>query len=173
MRSPRAPLRLTAEQLQAEDVSYEAWNVVLGHLEGTKKFRNLVRQLPQHWRAVYTTFWLECEVNNGGHHQFFWNSNGALNAETLTDLKLIHAYEYFSIFETALEIYGKHDYQEEKRASGNSWEGFTDAYREKRLEECDNRFYELSEKATVADLLARYILDNRATFLRDETGHSQ
>jgi hypothetical protein len=27
-------------------------------------------------QAIYTMWWLEAEVNNGGFHQYFWNSAG-------------------------------------------------------------------------------------------------
>jgi hypothetical protein len=165
-RNPTAPLVLKETQLQSDDVAYEAWQVLLSHLDslGGDDYTPLVKNLPPHWRPVYTTFWLECEVNNGGHHQFFWNSDGALNAETLEDLKYIHADEFAAIFAAALEVYGKHDYGEEKRSSGNTWEGFTEAYKEKRLDECDDRFYKTSEKETVADILSRHILANRGLF---------
>jgi hypothetical protein len=101
----------------------------------------VVRRLPQPWRAVYTTFWLQCEVNNGGFHQFFWNSDGALNSETQDDLRFIGASPFVELYLDARKIYEAHDYAYEKSSSGNSWEGFTAAYSEKRMQELDSAFY--------------------------------
>ena len=109
---------------------------------------------------------LEGEVNNGGHHQFFWNSDGALNAETLEDLRYIKADAFADIFAGALDVYGKYDYQKEKQEAGRDWEAFSEAYREGRLEEYDDRFYEESEKQSLSNLLARHILDNRELYLK-------
>jgi hypothetical protein len=159
-------LALTDSQFQSDDVSYEAWLVLLSYLDslGGDDYAPHVKDLPQHWRAVYTTFWLECEVDNGGHHQFFWNSDGALNTETLEDLKYIGADEFAGVFAAALKTYGRHDYEQEKQSAGNSWEAFTEAYREKRLDECDSRFYKLSEKQTVASILAAHISANKTLY---------
>jgi len=83
---------------------------------------------------------LECEVRNGGHHQFFWNSGGALIVETLEDLQLIRAAPFAEIFVKAQRIYEAHDYEGEKLQSANSWEAFTAGYREERMEELDSAF---------------------------------
>jgi hypothetical protein len=69
-------LALTEPQISGEDPAAKAWEVLFADsqkLKG-KQLIEHIRQLPQHWRAVYTTIKLDCEVNNGGHHQFFWNS---------------------------------------------------------------------------------------------------
>ena len=151
--------KLTQTQVESDNLAPEAWQTLLDYLKKRGgDSATIVRFLPQHWRAVYTTFWLDCEVNNGGHHQFFWNSDGALNGETLQDLAYIGAEPYVVIFRDALNIYASHNYQEEKRSSGNTWQAFTQGYREKRLEDCDKRFYQ--EKKTLPAYLAEHIRRN-------------
>lgn len=152
-----SPPSLLRAQLDGDDLAGEAFSLVLAALDraGGDERNAIVKRLPQPWRAVYTTFWLECEVNNGGHHQFFWNSDGGLNEETLADLRLIEAAPFVALFEAALQVYGRYDYQDEKASSGNTWEAFTEGYREQRMEDIDRQFF--GQPAAIADFLCAYI----------------
>jgi len=38
--------------------------------------RDVLDGLSAGFRAVYSTWWVEAEVNNGGLNQYFWNSSG-------------------------------------------------------------------------------------------------
>jgi hypothetical protein len=167
-------LVLTNAQINGKEPAQAAWQVLLARAKGLKgkKFTDHIRHLPQHWRAVYTTFWLECEVNNGGHHQFFWNSDGALNKETLEDLRLIAAKPFVLLFEEALDEYERHDYAGDKRDSGNTWEAFTEAYEENRMDNLDTAFYKAPKTITV--YLTEYIRNNRKMYLAnaEQTGSS-
>ena len=157
----RKPLVLTEEQIGGENPAYAAWQVMLVHTEGLKgdERAEYIRHLPQHWRAVYTAFRLQNEVNNGGYHQFFWNSAGALNKETLEDLRLISAHPFVLLFEEALDEYQRHDYRGEKTESGNSWEAFTKPYKERRMAILDEAFCKVPK--TIAMHLSDYIRINR------------
>ena len=159
------PLILTDAQIDGVDPAYVAWRVLRTHTEGLKgeTLTEHIRNLSGHWRAVYTVLRLEGEVNNGGHHQFFWNSDGALNKETLEDLRQISAYPFILIFEEALDEYQRHDYAGDKGNSGNTWEAFTEAYKEKRMAILDTAFYKTPK--TIAMYLADYIRSNRHRYL--------
>jgi hypothetical protein len=161
----RKPLVLTVEQIDGDKVAYAASKVLFAHIEGLKgdERTEYIRNLPQHWRAIFTVIILEGEVNNGGHHQFFWNSNGALNKETLEDLKLISAHPFILLFEEAVDQYQRHDYHEEKTQSGNSWEAFTEAYKEERMAVLDGAFYKAPK--TIAMHLFDYIRNNRHIYI--------
>ena len=152
-----SPRKLKRNQLDSENLASDAFNAVLDYLresEGRQRDATAL-SMPQHWRAIYTTCCLDGEVNNGGHHQFFWNSDGALNKETLEDLSYMGAEPFVSIFRDALTVYLERDYAKAKRLSGNSWEGFTEGYRDKRLADCDGRFYK--EKKSIYDYVAEFI----------------
>ena len=162
----RPPLLLTEAQIDGNDLVTAASEVLYARFEGLEPIEATehTRQLPQHWRAVYTTLELECQVENGGHHQFFWNTDGELNRETLDDLRMISAKPFDFLFEEALEVYATHDYAGENTSSGNSWEAFTEAYREKRMETLDNAFY--NAPTPVRAYLNDFILKNRSLYLR-------
>ena len=150
--------RLKRSQLQSENLASEAFTAVLSYLGKGGDYDAKAKALPPQWRAVYTTCRLDDEVNNGGHHQFFWNSDGALNKETLEDLTYIGAEPFVPIFRDALAVYDGKDYPAEKQSAGNNWEAFTQGYRDKRLEDCDNRFYKINK--SIYDYVADYIRSN-------------
>jgi len=158
------PLVLTEEQIDGKNPANAAWLVILAHLEGLKgeERAEYVRCLPQPWRAVYTGFRLQNEVNNGGYHQFFWNSAGTLNRETLEDLQLVSAGPFVLLFEEAMDEYQRHDYPGEKAESANSWEGFTKAYKEGRMAILDEAFCKVPK--TIATHLSDYIRMNRKVY---------
>jgi len=159
-------LRLTQRQIDGDEPAYAAWELVLNYVHGSRKKDDtaLIRGLPRHWRAVYTTIALEGEVQNGGHHQFFWNGEGALNDETLEDLELIRAKPFVRLFREALEIYTTHDCSGEKRRSRNSHKAFTAGYREKRMDHLDQAFYK--SRKTVAEYLSSYIRNHRELYAK-------
>jgi hypothetical protein len=107
-----------------------------------------VRGLPRHWRAVFTVCWLEFEVCNGGHHQFFWNWEGKLHAETLADLDLIGAADAATILRDALRVFKSHDYVRKKAVAGGSLLDFAAHNPERELSPLDHAFYALRKRPT-------------------------
>jgi len=157
-------LVLTEDKINCDNPAYAAWQTLLAHVMQLKaeKRTEYIRYLPQHWRAVYTGFRLQNEINNGGDHQFFWNSAGALNRETLEDLRLISAGPFVLLFEEAIDEYERHDYRGEKTESGNSWEAFTKAHKERRLADLDEVFCKVQK--TIAMHLCDFIRNNRSVY---------
>jgi hypothetical protein len=160
----RKPLRLTEEQINGEKPADAAWQLILLHLEGLKgeERTEYIRYLPQCWRAIYTGIRLQNEVNNGGYHQFFWNSGGLLSKETLEDLQLISAGPFILLFEEAIDEYRQHDYRAAKMDSSNSWEAFAKPYEERRMADLDEAFCKVPR--TIAMYLSDYIRNNRMIF---------
>lgn len=161
--------RLDREAIEsgtAENVADKAWDAILAALKPVRSrdINDTVNAFSPAWQTAYTTFWLQCEVNNGGHHQFFWNTEGVFNEATEKGLELIDAEPFLKLFKEAKKIYEAHDYAEDKASSGNSWEAFTEAYQEERMEELDNQFYK--EPKQIAAYLGEYIRRNPDLFTR-------
>jgi hypothetical protein len=56
-------------------------------------------------RAIYACTWYLCEVENGGHDQFFFNSTGMVWQDALDGLKLIGAEPFLEIYQQALACF--------------------------------------------------------------------
>lgn len=61
--------------------------------------------MPQQWRLIYTICWLQAEVDNGGHEQFFSNGQGEFDDETEADLIFIGADQFLKLFSEARGFY--------------------------------------------------------------------
>jgi hypothetical protein len=58
-------------------------------------------------KRIFISVWqLEAEVNNGGFHQYFWNSSGNLAADTPAALEAIGAIRTAEIVERANGLFG-------------------------------------------------------------------
>lgn len=56
-------------------------------------------------RVFYCVYWLEAEVNNGGFHQFFYNSSGDYALETAAALAEIGAVYTKQLLEQAFTVF--------------------------------------------------------------------
>ncbi len=146
----------------ATEVAAGAFSVVVEGCPEGKDFDAYIASLPRPWRVIYTTFWLDCEVNNGGFHQFFWNTEGRWNRETEKDLETIRAEPFLELFREAKKIFEAHDYVEEKVSSGNSLEGFSVAYKEKRMGELESVYFK--QKKKLPEFVGEYLKQNRALY---------
>ena len=95
-------------------------------------------------QIVYSIWWLEAEVNNGGFYQYFWNSSGDHAEVALRSLKKIGATKTASLLEQAIEVAfegqlsGSHfKRQEELEVNEDT--------KMKELEVLDLEFYEYTE----------------------------
>lgn len=56
-------------------------------------------------RMVYSTWWVEGEVNSGGFDQYFLNTQGKYYGDAIEGYGLIGADEFLSVLKQAVEVY--------------------------------------------------------------------
>lgn len=95
-------------------------------------------------KAIYTIWWLEAEVNNGGFHQYFWNSAGDYAEIALVSLKNIGATKTASLLEKAIDTAFNGELPKSRAERQNQLEIDEDVKMEK-LNELDFIFYQYSE----------------------------
>ena len=64
----------------------------------------LLRRLPPGFATVYTTWWLDAEIANGGLHQYFWNTEGAYVELVREGLQRLGAADHLGAFEEAVLV---------------------------------------------------------------------
>ena len=104
---------------------------------------------------------LESEVNNGGFHQFFFNSSGGRCQETPNALRQIGAPHTASVVEQAMALFENKlptNMQERRRFL----EGACSDAIMQSLEDLDNEFYAYKENLT--EINYRYVTEHRAEF---------
>jgi hypothetical protein len=107
--------------------------------------------MPQPWRLIYTVCWLQAEVDNGGHEQFFSNGRGEFDDETEADLRFIGAEQFLKLFTEARRFYysAPADYTE----------------RIPEVEPLDDAFYKAKKRPCV--LVGEYVLSHLAEYCVD------
>ena len=110
-----------------------------------------LRAMPQSWRLFFTICWLQAEVDNGGHEQFFSNTRGEFDDETEADLRFIGAHQFLKLFREARRFYYS--------APANHTE------RIPKVEPLDDAFYK--EKKSPSVLVGEYVLSHLAGYCVD------
>ena len=115
-------------------------------------------------QTIYTTWWIEGEVRNGGFNQYFFNSNGIYLPYLLNGLKELNDSDYSSIVNKAIQIY-EQEVKEQHDSQDGSMEEFMDSYESNPLDALDEEFYKLIKNKPLADLRVNYIRNHYAQFI--------
>jgi len=99
-------------------------------------------------KIIYCVWWLEAEVNNGGSHQYFFNSAGDYTAETLLALEKIGANQTKKWLEQAVLIAFKHQHPPKDRKERQAILIKLNDNDLKLLDDLDEDFYENGENIT-------------------------
>jgi hypothetical protein len=106
----------------------------------------VVRALPPGVRAVYTTWLVDAEVNNGGFNQFFFNPAGQHAGDALAGYELLGAEDYAVVMRAAIATF---EIERERLApfyEEGTLESFSASYEVTELGEVDQRYYALGDQ---------------------------
>ena len=95
-------------------------------------------------QIIYSVWWLEAEVNNGGFSQYFWNSAGDHANETLSALEKVGAVKTAGLLKRAMDI-AFEGVAPADREARQSLLALNEQNKEDKLGELDSEFYEYSE----------------------------
>jgi hypothetical protein len=127
----------------------------------------VVRMLSRGQKAVYVTWILEGEVNNGGFNQFYFNSSGQLADLAENSFKDIGADKFAELVKQANSIYDGIKDDLEKFNDGTI-ESFSKSYENNPLNELDDKFYDLEKEVALSSLRINYIRKNVHEFVATE-----
>jgi len=136
------------ESLSADDVgSAIAQHVELRvAAEGPEARDDVILALPIGTKAIYTTWLVDVEVNNGGFEQFFFSPSSRYAGIALRGYELLGAEEYAAIMRAAIATYeSERDVIAPHRDAG-TLDAFRDSHRHTTLDEVDQRYYALGDR---------------------------
>jgi hypothetical protein len=114
-------------------------------------------------KLIYCIWWLEGEVNNGGFHQFFWNSAGDNIKDTFTFLSAIGANHTAELLRKASEI----AFGGEAPASRNMRQELLEIDEDMKMEklnQLDDEFYEYQDD--IAGLVNKHLTQEKESSWR-------
>jgi hypothetical protein len=124
----------------------------------------VLREATRGQRAIYALDWTTLEVNNGGWHQFFWNSSGALTDEAIAGAELIGARENAAILREAAAVFPRGQVPEDRSARWRALDSISDAEAERVFGPLETRWY--ARDLQLERLMVAYIEANPDEFLR-------
>ena len=107
---------------------------------------NAFEQLPPGIRAVYSTWVVDAEVNNGGFNQFFYNRDVSLAGEALAGYELLGAEDYADVMRAAIATYEVERDRLAKFHDAGTLEAFSESYKHTELGAVDQRYYALGDR---------------------------
>ena len=128
-----------------------------------KPEREVFNGLSPGLRAVFSTWTLEAEVNNGGFNQFFWNSSGEYAADAVAGFDLIGAPAYARLMRRAITIRDADRAKTEAFKQRGTLEAFSESYKGNRLSELDHEFYKLGDSLSAARI--KFVRSRPAMFI--------
>jgi len=110
-----------------------------------KQERQIVAKLGPGIQALYITWWLEAEVNNGGFSQYYWNSAGQFADAAPAAFDYFGARQHAALMREANTIRGVESAAMQKFKVQGSIGAFSASYEESKLDPLDTRYYKLTE----------------------------
>ncbi len=107
----------------------------------SKRQYKIVTALPFGIQAVYTTYFLDAEVRNGGFNQYFWNSTGQFAIEALDGLRFFGATDHARLLEGAVQTYMREAPILTRFRMRNTLKAFSTSYKATSLTEFDQPWY--------------------------------
>lgn len=108
--------------------------------EGTR-----VRELPIGIRALYLTWTVEAEVNNGGFNQYYYNTDDKFSSEAVAAFEYFGATEHAMLMREANAIRAGEAAALQKFKDRGTIDAFSESYEHSELGPLDKRFYRLIE----------------------------
>jgi hypothetical protein len=101
--------------------------------------------LPAGIRALYVTWGVEAEVNNGGFNQYYWNSAGQFANDAVAAFEFFSAHKHAQLMQEANGLRTAEKTEIDKFKEEATIEAFSESYEVSKLGPLDDRFYKLNE----------------------------
>jgi hypothetical protein len=110
----------------------------------------IVRSLAPGTQALYSTWLVQLEVENGGFNQFFWNSSAAFAEDAVRGFEFFGLTDLAALTGDAIAVHAAEAHQMETLKRQGTIEAFSESYKHTKLEPLDERFMALSDTISPA-----------------------
>lgn len=124
----------------------------------------VISSLSRERQAIYSTYIVEGEVNNGGFNQFYFNSSGQYADMAVDGFELLEARKFCDLMKKANDTYLS-EFNKITEKQDGTIEGFSQSYQENPLNQYDDEFYTLNEVEEIGNLQVQFIRKNKASFV--------
>jgi hypothetical protein len=131
-----------------DDVNIEQaiFDYALTKLEGQyDREEDIVADLPSGIRALYLTWIVEAEVNNGGFNQYYYNTDGKFAEQAIEAFEYFGATQHAALMREANSAWSEEKKEMAKFKDSGTMEAFSESYEHTKLGPLDERFLELGD----------------------------
>lgn len=118
---------------------------VVHKLESGSDEDAVLKSLSDGNRALWLTWIVEGEVNNGGFNQYYWNTGGRHSSEAVASFEFFSATQHAALMREANAVRKQEAATIKEYKDKNTLEAFSDSYKVSKLGPLDDRFYALTE----------------------------
>ena len=129
-----------------------------------KEFKFITTKFNSSQQAIFLSWWLEGEVNNGGFNQYYTNSSGQYADIVPNLLAKMNAFKFADLADRANKTYKSHHKTITQEQDG-SLEGFTKSYEDNPLNDLDTEFYKLYEEENLHQKQIEFIRNYKDDFV--------
>ena len=133
-------------------------------VEGEDSRESIVNALPAGTQAVYATWLVDIEVNNGGFNQFFYNPYGQFAGLALAGYELLGAEDYAAVMRAAIATHESERQTIAPYYEADTLEAFAESYQHTGLGEVDQRYYALGD--SIYNVWSRFVRARPELFAR-------
>lgn len=152
---PHIP-RAVSQPLSAisdENVEQAIADYAFQKLEGkSDREREIVNGFSPGVRALFVTWVVEGEVNNGGFNQYYWNTSGQYAGEADKAFEFFGAKKHAELMREANRIHSEEAATMEEYRKRGTLQDFSDSYKATKLGPLDERFYRIDENLSALRL---------------------
>ncbi|AVI52193.1 hypothetical protein C5O00_13925 [Pukyongia salina] len=141
-------------------------NIETKYQDGEQYTFDEISKLTKGQQAVFSTWWLEAEVNNGGFNQFYFNSSGQYGEMAEIGFMTIGAEKFSKLIKRANKIYSENKDQLEEYDDG-TMESFSESYIDNLFNDLETDFYKLFDIEKIGELRIKYIRENKNEFIAE------
>jgi hypothetical protein len=105
----------------------------------------IVAAMPPGVRALYLTWVVEAEVNNGGFNQYYWNTEDRFSDQAVEAFEFFVAMDYAKLMREANRVREAEKQRLAPLKDRDTLEAFSESYDETKLGPFDERFYKLGD----------------------------
>jgi hypothetical protein len=152
------------DKLVARSV-FGQWRTTKGKLGKQADIRVFLQSVSPGMWMVYITRCVEAEVNNGGFHQFFYNSSGKLAQDSIACYELLNSPAYADLMRRAIACLEQEAEMQAEIRREKSIETFFGSYKKTNLGNLDKEFYAMEKTSPLQLLRVRYIREHPQEFI--------
>jgi len=145
------------ESLPDDDLEQSIFDNISIRMEGDNRTAlEILKGMTTGQQAIYSTWEVEAEVNNGGFNQFYFNSSKQFSDMAVLGFEIIQAHQFADLMREANKTYVKNkDWLE--RFDDGTVESFSKSYESNPLNPLDEKFYQFYQTEDLKALKVRYI----------------